>query len=165
MIGALLALLFFFGSLAFLYWIALPRNRKYMTPDEFAALARDLRGKEEEMNIMITIGEERYRATLFENKSATAFYSILPQTLNMSDLNGNEKYFYSKRRYPVNAIRPGSGIHAGELMLFGSSCIALFYKSFPTSDTYTPLGRIANPKDIEEAAGAGDVKVVFEKVK
>lgn len=165
MVGAILAVVFFFASLGWLYWIALPKNRRYMTPDEFAALARDLRGKEEKMNVMITVGGERYAATLCENKAGVALYSILPLTLEMSELNGNEKYFYTKRHFPSKPSRPAGGIQAGDLMLYGESCIVLFYKSFQTNFSYTPLGRITNAQDIEQAAGEGSVTVTFVKVK
>ena len=48
----------------------------------------------DEVNIMIKIGNKEFAATLYDNETAKAFKSMLPMTLNMSELNGNEKYYY-----------------------------------------------------------------------
>lgn len=36
-------------------------------------------------------------------------------------------------------------IHAGDIMLYGASCLVLFYEDFNTSYRYTPLGYIEDP--------------------
>lgn len=41
----------------------------------------------------ITIGTAVFTATLFDNPSATAFKALLPITINMTELNNNEKYY------------------------------------------------------------------------
>lgn len=79
----------------------------------------------------------------------------------MNDLNSNEKYGNLSSELPVNARRPET-IRAGDLMLFGSDCIVLFYKSFSTSYSYTPIGRIADVTGLSEALGGGRVTVTFE---
>ena len=49
-------------------------------------------------------------------------------------------------------------------MLFGGSCLVLFYQSFTTSYDYTVLGTIENPEGLAEAVGSGPVEVEFAVV-
>ena len=110
----------------------------------------------------ITIGAAVFTATLNNNATVTAFKVMLPLTLNMSELNGNEKFFHLQTTLPTNASVGGS-IHTGDLMLFGNNSLVLFYESFNTSYSYTRLGRIDNTSGLVAALGAGSVTVKFEK--
>ena len=114
------------------------------------------------LKIKIQIGNEVYSATLYDGAAAKAFVEMLPLTLNMSELNGNEKYFYLNTSLPASASRP-SGIEEGDLMLYGDSCLVLFYESFSTSYTYTPIGRIDDPSGLAAALGSGSVQVTFRQ--
>ena len=87
---------------------------------------------------------------------------MLPITLTMYDLNGNEKYQYLSEAISADAIKLSS-IHEGDLMLFGSDCLVLFYKSFQTDYNYTPLGHMDDVSDLEDAVGNGNVAVIFQQ--
>lgn len=113
------------------------------------------------MKIQISIGNEIFTATLSNNATAIAFKERLPLTVNMSELNGNEKYVDLPDKLPSDPSNPKT-IHTGDLMLYGSNTLVLFYKTFPTSYNYTSLGRIDNPSGLEAALGAGSVTVTFE---
>ena len=108
----------------------------------------------------ITMGEYQFTVALEDNAAAAALKECLPLTLDMSELNGNEKYNYLPFRLPTNASNPGQ-IHAGDLMLYGSDCLVLFYKSFSTGYSYTPIGRIDDPDGLADAVGRGGVQVTF----
>lgn len=109
----------------------------------------------------ITIGSSTFTATLYDDATAIAFKRMLPMTINMSELNGNEKYFDLPVNLPTNASNPGT-IQTGDLMIYGSNTLVLFYKTFATSYGYTRLGRINDTKGLASAVGSGGVTVTYE---
>jgi hypothetical protein len=111
--------------------------------------------------LRIRIGSETFTATLFDNPSAAAFVTRLPLTVSMIELNGNEKYYTFPQGLPTNAINPGT-IQTGDLLLYGSDTLVLFYETFSTSYRYTRLGRINNPVGLAAALGKGNATVTFE---
>ncbi len=78
----------------------------------------------------------------------------------MSELNGNEKYYYLPDSLPRNSSAP-SRINAGDIMLYGNDCIVIFYESFSTSYSYTPIGKIDDPDGLAAALGNADVQAAF----
>jgi hypothetical protein len=113
------------------------------------------------MKLKIIIGANVFTTTLSNNATVNAFKTKLPMSINMNELNGNEKYFDLTGNLPVNASNPGT-IQAGDLMLYGSNTLVLFYKTFSTSYSYTRLGHIDNPAGLAGALGSGNVTVEFE---
>jgi hypothetical protein len=113
------------------------------------------------MKLIITIGGSSFSATLQNNETASAFIERLPLTLAMSELNNNEKYADLVGSLPTNASNPGT-IHNGDLMLYGSNTLVLFYKTFSTSYNYTKIGKIDKPEELQEALGSGNVSFTFE---
>lgn len=111
--------------------------------------------------LIIKVGSSTFTATLSDNTAATAFKALLPMTVNMTEMNRNEKYYDLPNSLPTSASRPGT-IRNGDLMLWGSNTLVLFYKTFSSSYSYTPLGRIANPSGLSAALGSGNVTVSFE---
>lgn len=119
-------------------------------------------GEPEKMqNIEIKIGQSTYSATLYENETVKSLVELLPLEVNMQDLNGNEKYFYLSQSLPCNA-QTVSQIRAGDLMLFGSDCLVLFYKDFTTTYRYTKIGKLETVDGLEEALGGGTVRINFQ---
>lgn len=114
------------------------------------------------MTLKMKTGSAEFTVTLADNATAEAFAALLPLRLNMSELNGNEKYVYLDQSLPAQASSPGT-IQTGDLMLYGSSCIVLFYESFSTSYRYTRIGRVDNPAGLAAAVGSGSVTVSFER--
>lgn len=111
--------------------------------------------------LVIEVGGKEFTATLLDNPTATAFKAMLPLTINMTELNGNEKYFRLAKNLPTNASNPGT-INSGDLMLWGSNTLVVFYESFSTSYSYTKLGRITNATGLAASLGTGNVTVTME---
>lgn len=113
-------------------------------------------------SVTIQINDKNFSATLEDNPSARAFAEMFPLEVEMNELHGNEKYFYLDKNLPSNSVSVKQ-IHAGDLMLFGSNCVVIFYKDFTTSYSYTRLGKIDAPDDLEKILGAGNVRVQFKE--
>jgi hypothetical protein len=109
----------------------------------------------------ITIGSAVFTATLYDNPSVTAFKTRLPLTINMEDLNANEKFYYFSSNLPISAA-VGGNIQVGDLMLYGNNCLVLFYKGFNTSYSYTRLGKIDDVAGLVTALSSGNSTVKFE---
>lgn len=112
-------------------------------------------------NIKISVGGKTFTATLEDNNTVKALVKQLPLTVDMSELNGNEKYNFLSNNLRADAsICPGK-IHQGYLMLYDSNCLVLFYETFNTSYSYVKLGHINNTEGLADAVGSGNVKITF----
>ena len=111
----------------------------------------------------VTIGgQHRFAMTLEDNPTARAFARLLPLSLDMPDLNDNEKHVRLPRGLPTNAVRPGT-IRTGDVMLYGNDTLVVFYKTFPSSYSYTRIGRITNVQGLVGALGTGTQRIDFSE--
>jgi hypothetical protein len=116
--------------------------------------------RSEESRMWMTVGERRFAITLADTEAASAFAGMLPLTLDMEELNGNEKHVELPKALPTDASRPGT-IRNGDLLLWGSRTAVVFYQTFDSSYSYTRLGRVDDPAGLAQALGRRDVRVVF----
>ncbi len=114
--------------------------------------------------VKIKVGRKTFNAVFYDNDTSKALLESMPMKLKMSELNGNEKYRYLNKDFPTNEKRV-KRVRAGDIMLYGSDCLVVFYKSFNTTYEYTKIGRITNPKGLKKAAGKKSVTVAFSKKK
>jgi hypothetical protein len=75
-------------------------------PAVTAADASPASMRQEESRMWMTVGKRRFALTLTDNAAARAFAAQLPLTLDMSELNGNEKHGDLPKPLPANASRP-----------------------------------------------------------
>lgn len=113
------------------------------------------------VNMNITAGNATFIATLEDNDTTKAFIKQLPLTVDMSELNGNEKYNYLSSNLRADKSSCPGKINEGDLMLYGDNCLVLFYKTFNTSYSYVKLGHIDNTTGLTKAIGSGNAKVTF----
>ena len=83
------------------------------------------------------------------NGNAKTLVDMLPLDLNMNELNGNEKYIYLNKSLPTNSSVPKK-INAGDVMVYGDSCLVIFYKTFDTTYSYTKIGHIDNLPEFDD---------------
>lgn len=112
--------------------------------------------------LTVTVGGREFTVTLADNESARRLVDLLPLALDMSELNGNEKFFYLDTELPAGPYQPGQ-INAGDLMLYGDNCLVLFYESFTSGYSYTRLGSADDPAGLAQALGGGGVDVTFAR--
>lgn len=110
--------------------------------------------------IQLEIGTHMFSANLYKNETTEALIERLPLSLSMDELNGNEKYYYFSEALPQNPSRPQQ-IKAGDIMLFGSDCLVVFYENVSSSYRYTSLGYIEEASDLAEAVGTGTAAITF----
>lgn len=108
----------------------------------------------------VEINGQIFQAQLYDNDTANAFRQMLPVTFSMDEHNGNEKYIYMEKSLPLASESIGN-IQNGDIMLFGSDCLVVFYESFQTSYTYTRIGKISDSDGLAAALGSGSAKVSF----
>ncbi|MNW00199.1 hypothetical protein D3C71_1956580 [compost metagenome] len=108
----------------------------------------------------MTIGQRRFGITLADTAAARAFAAAMPLSLEMAELNGNEKHADLRDPLPANAARPGT-IRSGDLLLYGTRTVVVFYATFDSPYSYTRLGRIDDPAALTQALGTQGVRVGF----
>ena len=119
--------------------------------------------------IKLSICEDKYfikindKEFLFEFKdteTANQIKSKLPFTIMMTNLNGNEVYHEFNSDFKTNE-KSVNNINTGDIYLYKSDCLVLFYKSFSTSYKYTEVGKLIDPTGLEDIIGTKDVKVYW----
>lgn len=114
--------------------------------------------------VKVKVGKKSFEAEFYDNKTSRKLLKNLPVKLKMSELNGNEKYKYLGYDLPAKEKKVRK-IKAGDIMLYGTDCLVIFYKSFETTYEYTRVGKIRDVKGLKKAAGKGSVTVRISKKK
>ena len=108
----------------------------------------------------VIVNGKKFQAELADTAAAKELAKKLPMTIDMKELNGNEKYYYLSSDLPTNGDVSGQ-IKTGDFMLYGSGCLVFFYKNFQTSYQYTRIGRITDTEGFASALGKGNVQVII----
>ena len=130
-------------------------NPTVQTTETEQSTAEDNRG------MTVIINGKEFSVSLEDNETAKAFSDVLPVTLTMSELHGNEKYYYLDTSLPSKPKNIGT-IHKGDIMLYGDNCVVIFYKDFETDYKYTRIGHIDNTELLEKQLGNGIIDVTVK---
>ena len=119
---------------------------------------------EPNMQISVTVNNVLFTATIEDSAAGQELLARLPLTLSMEELHGNEKYCYTGEAFGGEQYVPDT-IEAGDLMVFGSDCLVLFYETFANGGwSYARVGRIDDPSGLADACGGGLAEVTFEPI-
>ena len=122
----------------------------------------DPRDQEEPMQISVTVNDAPFTATIEDAAAGRELLACMPLTLQMEELHGNEKYCYTGQDFGGEQYMPNT-IEAGDLMVFGSDCLVLFYETFANGGwSYARVGKIDDPTGLADACGPGTAPVTFE---
>ena len=111
----------------------------------------------------ITVGNKVFAAKFYNKEIAQAFLARLPMTVNMTELNGKEKYYNLSESLPVKSTEAPATINAGEIMCWSSNTLVLFYNTYSNSHGgYVKLGYIEDISGLKEALGKANVQVAYE---
>ena len=77
----------------------------------------------------------------------------------MTDFNEYEIYYRFSDRFTTN-IKPVRTIYTGDIYLYQSNTLVLFYKTFTTTYSYTELGSLTNSEGLAEAIGSSSQVMV-----
>lgn len=114
-------------------------------------------------NIKLKINGKIFTAKLNNGSAAKKLKSMLPFTITMNELNGNEKYHYFDTEFSGEE-KTFKTINAGDLMIYGGDCLVLFYDKIENSPfSYIKVGTLSSIDGLKSVLGSGNVKVKFKK--
>jgi hypothetical protein len=132
-------------------------TKKDKDDDVYPAGTNQIDDKTADMNVIwVKINGNLYTASLEGDATSNEFYMLSPLTITMEDLNNNEKYYYLSNSLDGEDDYTGE-IHKGDIMLYDTNCLVIFYKDFNTSFLYKKIGHIDNLPDL----GDGNIEVSF----
>ena len=111
-------------------------------------------------DISIKMGTKSYKAKSTSTKTTQSFLESLPVTIQMNDVDGNQKYgcMYYKI---ANESAKTNKVKKGDVLLSGESCVISAYEDFKTINKYVVLGHIDNFDDVP----SGSVKVILSAIR
>lgn len=127
----------------------------------FSCSSSDLLSNTQNMKLKITVGNKIFTATLIDKDISRELIKYLPMEITMNDHNGNEKFYNLPENILGRVSNPGR-VETGDIMIWSSNTIVLFYASSSTSYNYIRVGKIDDPSGLSDVVGRGNIKVKFE---
>jgi hypothetical protein len=103
-----------------------------------------------EESYYIKIGDKEFPFTLKDTAVANELKAKFPLEIDMTKLNDNEIYYRFDTSFTTNTKSVGT-INIGDIYLYQSDCLVLFYKTFTTSYQYSEIGSLSSTDGLAEA--------------
>ena len=103
-----------------------------------------------EESYYIKIGDKEFPFTLKNTAVANELKAKFPLEIDMTKLNDNEIYYRFDTSFTTNTKSVGT-INIGDIYLYQSDCLVLFYKTFTTSYQYSEIGSLSSTDGLAEA--------------
>lgn len=116
------------------------------------------------MKLNMLVNDQSYTVVLEDNRASRELVRMLPLTIEMNELNGNEKYYYFDTSFSKDEEKVTT-IQNGDVMLYGDDCLVLFYDSFSTPYRYTRIGYVENAENLANILGNHSVIITLEQEK
>ena len=110
----------------------------------------------------VKINNVDYLIEFKETETANQIKAKIPFTVKMTNLNGNEIYYRFGESFTTNQ-KSVDTMYLGDIYLYQSDCLVLFYKTFTTSYQYTEIGKLKNTTGLDSNIGSGNVEVQWLK--
>ena len=110
----------------------------------------------------VKINNVDYLIEFKETETANQIQAKIPFTVKMTNLNGNEIYYRFGESFTTNQ-KSVDTMYLGDIYLYQSDCLVLFYKTFTTSYQYTEIGKLKNTTGLDSNIGSGNVEVQWLK--
>lgn len=114
------------------------------------------------IKIKITAGESTFTAALLNNETSLGLIDYFPMTIQMTELNGQEKFYNLPATLTSSISERPPTIQSGDIMCWSGNCLVLFYTTYSNSyGGYVPLGKVDDPSGLANALGSGDIEVTW----
>jgi hypothetical protein len=112
------------------------------------------------VDMNVKIEGKSYKAKSTSTVTTKTFIENLPLTLQMNDVDGNQKYgcMYYK---VANESTKTNKVKKGDILLSGESCVIIAYADFKSINKYVVLGHIDNFDNVP----SGSVRVIISPVR
>lgn len=135
----------FFCCLLFFFWCA----------------AETAAEEKKEMKLYLSAEGKVFELAFYDTAAAGELAKLFPLKIVMRDFNGNEKYCDLPSRFTAEKKIP-KDIRCGDIMLYDSSTLVIFYKDFPNLGySYTPIGTVGNGAEWAELMKRDKITVEF----
>lgn len=118
--------------------------------------------EEDHRMVIAKVGDREFQISLEDNQASREFLDLLPMTIEMAHVNGNEVYYDLGKPF-TTSHRPAGQIQVGDLKIWEEAGLVLFYKDFSSSYSYTDLGQVMDAEGLEEALQASTT-ITFTEV-
>ena len=157
-------IIFILLALVFIMSFIILSNRHHKSTTKDINKINQKQEEGDNIRLNMTVNHTAYTVVLEDNETARELVRMLPLTLEMNELNGNEKYYYFDTSFSTNTENIGM-IQNGDLMIYGNNCLVLFYDSFSTPYRYTRVGHVENAENLASILGNSAITLTLEQKK